>query len=404
MKKQFISIAAVAAVALAWNAGAQSKPSSQQPPSIPKVAVTQPQLTTVTNWDEYPGHLEAVESVEIRPRVTGYLESIHFQDGAEVKAGDLLFVIDPKPYQAELDRATAERQSAETRLELARNDLQRAETLLASKAISDEEHDIRAKAVRQAEAALNAARAGETSAQINLDYTQIKAPITGRIGRRAITPGNLVQTQGGSGATLLATIVSLSPIYCVFDANESSFLAYRKTAGSAGRLEPGKLGCALTLGGDRTQTANGWIDFFDNQVNPRTGTIRMRAIFANEDRALMPGLFANIRLPAGAPQQVLLIPEIVINSDQGRKSVLVIGPKGTVEVRPIKTDRAHGTMMAVTEGLTPEDRVIVNGMMMMIPRPGMPVEALPSGGSAAAPVAPSADASAPSKEEPKKQP
>lgn len=396
-------VAALAAALTACTPGAQA-PSQQKPPT-PKVAVVHPQLTTVTNWDEYPGHLEAVESVEIRPRVTGYLQSIHFQDGAEVKAGDLLFVIDPKPYQAELDRAQAERQSAETRLELAKNDLQRAETLRQSKAVSDEEYDSRAKAVRQAEAALNATKAGESMARINLDYTQIKAPVTGRIGRRAITPGNLVQTQGNGGATLMATIVTISPIYCYFDANESAFLAYRKVAGGTGRLESGKLGCSLALGGDITQTAQGWVDFFDNQVNPRTGTIRMRAVFANEDRSLVPGLFANVRLPAGQPQQVLLIPDTVIASDQGRKSVLVVGQSGTVEVRPIKIERVHGTMRAVLDGLTPEDRVIVNGQMMMMPRPGTPVEVLPDGpqpGAQAAAAAPAASNSDAPKDEAKK--
>ncbi len=314
------SILLVALAAAALTACAPDNSQSQKAaPTIPKVTVVQPQVTTVTNWDEYPGHLEAVETVEIRPRVSGYLEAIHFQDGAEVKAGDLLFEIDAKPYQAELDRAQAERQSADIRLELAKNDLKRAETLRASRAISDEEYDSRSKAVRQADSALAAAKASETMAQINLDYTQIKAPISGKIGRRAITPGNLVQLQGNGGAaTVLATIVSMNPIYCYFDANESAYLTYRKSGTATGKS--GSIPCQLVLGSDKSFSATGSVDFFDNQVEEQTGTIRMRAVFANEDHTLVPGLFANVRVPAGPPQGVLLIPEEVINSDQGRKA------------------------------------------------------------------------------------
>lgn len=385
LKRSTIPLVAVAAAALT----ACSPPNAQsQKPSagIPKVTVVQPQVTTVTNWDEYPGHLEAVEAVDIRPQVSGYLKAIHFQDGAEVKAGDLLFEIDPKPYQAELDRAQAERASAEVRLELAKNDLKRAESLRASRAISDEEYDSRSKAVRSADSALAAAKASETMAQINLDYTKITAPISGKIGRRTITPGNLVQLQGNGGAaTVLATVVSMDPIYCYFDANESAYLTYRKTGTATGQI--GSIPCQLVLGSDQSFSATGSVDFFDNQVEEKTGTIRMRAVFANADHSLVPGLFANVRVPAGPAQQVTLIPEEVINSDQGHKYVLVVGKTNTVEIRPIVVGRTQGTMRAVTSGLTAEDRVILNGQMMMMPRPGMPVEV------ATAPTAPAAAAS-----------
>ena len=274
----------------------------------PKVTVSQPQLATVTNWDEYPGHLEAVEMVEIRPRVAGYIDSIHFQDGAEVKAGDLLFVIDPRPYQAELDHAQAQRQQAETHLELARNDLKRAESLRGTKAISEEEYDSRSKAVREAEAALVAAKANEATARINLDYTQIKAPISGKIGRRLVTAGNFVQLQGNGGsATVLATIVSVNPIYCYFDVEESAFLKYRSSA-KAAEANGGGLACELALVNEEGFAHRGRLDFFDNQVNPQTGTIRLRAVFDNGDRALVPGMFANVRVLAGPPEQALVDP------------------------------------------------------------------------------------------------
>ena len=202
-----------------------------------------------------------------------------------------------------------------------------------------------------------------------------------------ITVGNLVETQGGSGATLLAVIVSTSPIYCYFDANESSFLGYRKNANGAGRLEPGVLKCSLTLGGDKSNTVAGWIDFFDNAVNPHSGTIRIRAVFPNEDRSLIPGLFANVRLPAGPAEQVLLIPDTVIASDQGLKSVLLVGANNLIEARQINIGRLEGTMRIVTSGLKPGDRVIDSGQMMMMGRPGMPVEVLSAAPAGAAPAA-----------------
>ncbi len=248
--------------------------------------------------------------VEIRPRVAGYIDSIHFQDGTEVKAGDLLFVIDPRPYQAELEHAQAQRQESATRLELARNDFKRAEDLKGTKAISAEEYDSRSKAVLEAESALAAAKASETTARINLDYTQIKAPIGGKIGRRLVTVGNFVQLQGNGGsATLLATLVSVNPIYCYFDVEESAFLKYRNSTKAADAKSHG-LACQLALVNDQGFPHQGRLDFFDNQVNPQTGTIRLRAVFDNDDRALVPGMFANAARPgrtaradAGGPRR-----------------------------------------------------------------------------------------------------
>ena len=332
-----------------------------------KVTVSQPQLATVTNWDEYPGHLDAVETVEIRPRVAGYIDSIHFQEGTEVKAGDLLFVIDPRLYQAELDHVQAQRQQAETHLELARNDLKRAESLRGTKAISEEEYDNRSKAVREGEAALVAATANESTARINLDYTQIKAPISGKIGRRLVTAGNFVQLQGNGGsATVLATIVSVSPIYCYFDVEESAVLKYRSSARLT-ETNSGGLACELALVNEEGFAHRGRLDFFDNQVNPQTGTIRLRAVFENGDRALVPGMFANLRVLADLPVQTLVIPDVAIGSDQGYKYVFVVNAEDIVKKRSITTGRTYGARRAVLKGLTPEDRVIVNGLMMLRP-------------------------------------
>ena len=339
---------------------------------IPKVTVSQPQLATVTNWDEYPGHLEAVEMVEIRPRVAGYIDSIHFQDGTEVKAGDLLFVIDPRPYQADLEQTEARRRQAETHLELVQNDFKRAESMKGTKAISDEEYDSRSKAVREAEAALAATKANETTARLNLDYTQIKAPVSGKIGRRLLTVGNFVQLQSSGGsASMLATLVSLDPIYVYFDVEEAAYQKYRSCAKQA-EANGGALPCELGLVSEQGFMHRGRLDFFDNQVNPQTGTIRLRAVFENADRTLVPGMFANLRVLAGSPQQALLIPDVAVQSDQGYKFVYVANAEDKVEARYIETGRAHDPLREVLKGLRPEDRVIVNGLMIL--RPGQTVE------------------------------
>lgn len=374
MKQTLQLIGFGCALALATGLTACSR---SQPPAAtaPKVTVTLPRTATVTNWDVYPGHLEAVEMVEVRPRVSGYIASIHFEDGADVQAGDLLFVIDPKPYQAELDRTRAERQRAETRVVLTRNDLQRAESLRGGKAISEEEYDTRRQAVREAEAALASASAQETNSAINLDYTRIVAPIRGRIGRRLVTPGNLVQGMGT--ATLLTTIVSQDPVYCYFDVDERAFLRYQKeqaARASAGDTTP--LPCEIAVEGEDGFPHRGRVDFMDNQVDRQMGTLRVRGVFANAQRTLVPGLFARVRIPAGAAEPALLIPEIAILSDQDRKFVYVVNAENAAEPRPIVLGRAHGAARSVLAGLKPEDRVATTGLLLL--RPGAKVEVVDS--------------------------
>lgn len=381
------SAAALTAFALRACSPHQAPP--QQPLSLPKVTVAHPELVTVTNWDEYPGHIDAVETVDVRPRVHGQIESVHFEDGAEVKAGDLLFVIDPRPYQAELDRARADSRRAEAQSEFAKSDFKRAESLHDSSTISDEEFDRRSKAVREADAALAASRAAEASAKLNLDFTRITAPISGRIGRRQVTPGNLVQLQGGGGsATVLATIVSLDPVHCYFDADEAAFQRYNGGKGKGGGAGKGKLACELALVNEQDFPHKGHVDFFDNQVNQRTGTIRLRAVFGNADRRMVPGMFAKVRVPAGPPLQALAVPAVAIGSDQGMKLVMVVNQDGVVEPRPVQLDRQHGALRVVTKGVSPEDRVIVNGLMMA--RPGMKVQVVDASAGGAASPSPAA--------------
>ncbi len=371
LQRTFIFIPALLLLA------ACSPPKVSPPPPV-KVTVGHPVLATVTNWDEYPGHLEPIEMVEVRPRVSGYLDSIHFEDGAEVKAGDLLFVIDPKPYQAEVNRAEAQRREAETRLEMARNDLQRAEALRGSKAISEEEYDTRSKTAHMSQDSVAAAHAAEEAARLNLDYTRVYAPISGKIGRRMVTVGNLVQLQGNGGsATVLATIVSQDPIYCYFDVEESALRKYRVNSANPPVAEMNFASplCELGLVSEEGFGHRGKLDFFDNQVNPQTGTIRLRAVFANPDRVLVPGMFANVRVPAGPPEQALLVPDVAVLSDQGYKYVYSLNAEGKAEARSIQAGRAHGAMRTVIKGLVPEDQVIVNGLVML--RPGAKVEVQP---------------------------
>ena len=366
--RNFASLAA-----LGWLAAACHKSS---PPMMPAPAVTanQPAQREVVEWDGYPGRLDAVDIVEVRARVNGYLQSIHFKDGAEVRKGDLLFVIDPRPYQADLDRAEADLKQAESRFELASNDLVRAERLLQSKAISEEEADSRNKARREAEAAIQSARASAETAKLNFEYTHITAPIDGRIGRRLVTEGNLVNGNQGQ-ATLLTTIVSLDPIYCYFDADEQSVLKYQQLAreGKRGNLRDGQVACELELANESGFPHKGVLDFVDNRIDPSTGTLRVRGLFPNPapDRVLQPGFFARARVPGTAKYSALLIPDQAVGTDQGQKFVFVLDGQDTVQYRPVKLGPIIDGLRVVREGLQPKDWVVVNGLMTV--RPGAKV-------------------------------
>ncbi len=366
------------------------------PPTRPPAAVTvnQPVQREVVEWDEYPGRLDAVAMVEVRARVNGYLESIHFKDGAEVKKGDLLFVIDPRPYQAEMDRTAANVKEAETRLELAVNDLARAERLLKSKAISEEEADSRSKAKREAEASIQSARAMAEMAKINLDYTHITAPIDGRISRKLITEGNLVNGNQGQ-ATLLTTIVSLDPVYCYFDADERAVLKYQQLAreGKGDNFRDGQAVCEVELANETGFPHKGVLDFVDNRVDPATGTLRVRGVFPNPgpDRVLQPGFFARVRVPGSAKYQALLVPDLAIGTDQGQKFVSVVNAQETVEYRMVKLGPIMDGLRVIREGLKPDDWVVVNGLMSV--RPGAKVNPTRAVmGAAPAPAAVSSNA------------
>ena len=352
----------------------------------PAVTVNQPQLRDVVEWDEYPGRLDAVNMVEVRSRVTGYLDSVHFKDGTEVKKGDLLFVIDPRPYQAELDRAQADVTQAESKLELAKNDRERAERLLKSKAISEEEADSRSKAESQAAAAIQSTHALAETARLNMEYTHITAPIDGRIGRKLVTEGNLVNGNQGQ-TTLLTTIVSLDPVYCYFDADERAVLKYRQmaNAGTGGDFREGQVPCELELANETGFPHKGVIDFMDNQVDPAMGTLRVRGVFPNPgpERILQPGYFARVRVPGSSKYPALVVPDEAIGTDQSQKFVYVVNDQNTVEYKMVKLGPIVDGLRVVREGIQSNDWVVVNGLMSV--RPGGKVSATRAVIGAAAP-------------------
>ena len=346
--------------------------SAPPPPEPPKVTVAQPLVRQVTDWDEYTGRLAAVESVEIRARVSGYLQSVHFQDGALVERGDLLFVIDPRPYQAALDEARADLTRSRVRLELAANDLDRAQRLFASRAISEEELDARTKEKREADAALEAAQAAEKASALNLEFSRIRAPISGRIGRRLVTVGNLVKGEGND-ATLLTTLVSVDPIHAYFTADERSFLRYTRLAERG--IRPSSRDAAnpvlLQLADEEGFPHEGTMDFVDNQVDRTTGTMQGRAIFPNPHGVLTPGLFGRIKLLGEGPYDALIVPDEAIGTDQAQRLVYVVGPDNVVVPRPVTLGRSLGTLRIIRSGLEPTDRVVINGLMRI--RPGAAV-------------------------------
>lgn len=354
------------------SAGCQ-KPTQTAPPP-PAVTVNQPAQREVTEWDEYPGRLDAVDMVEVRARVSGYLESVHFKDGAEVKKGDLLFVIDPRQYQADLDRAKADLTQAESHYELASNEQDRAERLLKTKTISAEEADARSDGKREAQAAIQSARAVLETAKLNMEYTHITAPIDGRIGRKLMTEGNLVNGNQGQ-STLLTTIVSMDPLYCYFDADEQSILKYQQLAreGKGDSLRDGKIEAELELANETGFPHHGVLDFVDNRVDPATGTLRVRGVFPNPapDRVLQPGFFARIRVPGSGKYNALLVPDLAIGTDQGQKFVFVVNDKNMVEYRTVKLGPIVDGLRVVRDGVKSNDWVIVNGLMSV--RPGAPV-------------------------------
>jgi len=356
-------------VSLLFGCSKNENPNAKAPPK-PVIVASQPVQQEIVEWDEYTGRLQAVESVEIRARVSGYLKRIAFKDGGKVKKGDLLFIVDPRPYIAQLHQASAELDRAKSRLDLARNDVGRAQRLLKEQAISEEEYDTRSKNLVQAAASVESAKATVDIAQLNVDFTEVRAPIPGRISRKLITEGNLVTAD----STVLATIVSVDPIHVYVDADERSVLKYRRLSieGKRQSARDFKINVEMALMDEQAFPHHGYIDYVDPEVNPATGTIRARGVFANPDDLLGPGLFARVRVPGSGKYKALLINDRAIAMDQGKQFVMVVTQDNHAEYRPIQTGRLHDGLRIVTTGLSPEDWVITNGLQFV--RPGIEVE------------------------------
>lgn len=348
-----------------------------QPPPPTAVTVAAPVKQKVKEWDEFTGRIDAAKSVVLYSQVTGYLMSIDFKDGSEVKKGTLLFQIDPRPFQAVLDQALAQHEQAKVKLELSRSEYDRASKLLDSKAISAEDYDTRSKAVREAEAGLRVTQATVDKAKLDVEYTQIKAPMDGRLGRKLMDVGGLV-IGGPMGATALTSIVSLDPIHCYIDADEMTVLRYQKLNRENKTASPrdDQIPCEMALGNDNGYPYKGVIDFVDNRLDPTTGTIQVRAVFENPlpergQRALQPGYFARVRVPGGSDYDAFVVDDKAVQSDQAQKIVYVVNEQNIVMPRPIEVGPVINGKRVVRSGLTEKDRIIVNGMAKI--GPGMPV-------------------------------
>jgi RND family efflux transporter MFP subunit len=338
-------------------------PQQQAAPPPPAVTVAKPVQRTIVDQDEYVGRFVAVESVEIRSRVSGYLDKIHFKDGEIVKQGDLLFTIDRRPFQNTLDQARANLAQAKASLAFTESDLQRAQSLVRERTITEQLFDQRTQANRTAQAQVAAQEAAVKQAELDVQFTELRAPITGRIGDRRVSPGNLV-TGGITGmTTLLATIVSIDPIRFEFTFDEASFLRYERAAKLMSDADTGT-SVALKLMDEKEFTHKGKMDFVDNVIDRSSGTIRGRAQFPNAKALFTPGMFARIQVPGSPPYQALLVPDQAVGTDQGRKFVLVVTADNTATPKYVTLGNViDGTLRIVKEGLTVEDRVIINGLM-----------------------------------------
>lgn len=358
------SLTAITVAAITMHSGttaANAEPAVEQATAV-SVATVQP--SAYSGWDEFSGRLEAVERVDIRSRVSGTVQSVHFREGALVKKGDLLITIDPAPYAAEVDRAAAQLAAAKARSSYSKSERERAQRLADEAAIAERELDERVNALNEADANLRAAQAALQSARLNLDYTQVRAPVAGRVGRLEVTVGNLIAA--GPGAPALTTLVSVSPIYASYDADERVVARALKQAGSSVQALdriPVQMGTAATEGTPHL----GRLQLVDNQVDPRTGTVRVRAVFENADGSLMPGQFARIRMGQATSGTALLITERAVGTDQNKKFVLVVNDSSKAEYREVTLGATVDGLRVVNSGLKAGERIVVNGLQRVNP-------------------------------------
>jgi multidrug efflux system membrane fusion protein len=350
-----------------------SKPVASAAPPPPAVTVSRPLQQKVTEWDEYTGRFSAVATVEVRARVSGFIDSIHFKDGQIVNQGDLLFIIDPRPYRLTADQAKADLERARAKEDIATADVDRATPLVRNQTLTEREFDNRRTTLRDASGAVASAEAALKQAGLNLEWTEVRAPTRGRISDRRIDAGNLI-TGGPSGATLLTTIVSVDPIYFIFDGSEADFLRYSRLAAVGARpsSRDAQNPVAVRLADESDYKHQGRMDFVDNVINPKTGTIRGRAIFDNKDGLLTPGFFGRLRL-FGGEHDGLLVPDSAIVSDQSNKIVFVVADDGTVGTKRVELGPMIDGLRLVRSGLAATDTVVIDGLPRA--RPGQKVTA-----------------------------
>jgi membrane fusion protein, multidrug efflux system len=343
--------------------GCGDKPAPQAAAAAPPVTVAQPTKRTVTDWDEFTGRFDAVEEVQVRARVGGFVTNVEFRDGAFVKAGDLLYIIDPRPFEAVAEQADGQLSDARAKAELARRELDRALTLVQTSAVSESTVDQRRQALQAARAAQMQAEGLLKAAQLNIEFTHVAAPIGGRASRHLVSIGNLVQGSEGA-STLLTSIVSLDPIYIYFDMDEATYLKYNQLyfAGKRPSSRDNPNPVQVTLTGETKPSHDGKVDFLDNRMDVSTGTLRGRAVIPNKDFSILPGQFGRVRLIASAPYEALLVPDTAVATDQSRKIVFVVKDDDTVEAKPVTLGPLDEGLRVIREGLKPEDRVVVDGL------------------------------------------
>jgi multidrug efflux system membrane fusion protein len=353
-------------------AGCDNKPAANAGSQLPAVTVSRPIQQKIRGWDEYTGRFVPVKTVEVRARVSGFIDSIHFKDGQIVKQGDLLFVIDARPYRFAVEQAKAELERARSKYEIATLDLERATPLLRSQTVTEREFDTRRATQREASGAVGAAEALLKQAELNLEWTEVRAPIDGRISDRRVDAGNLI-TGGQTGATLLTSIVSIDPIHFAFDGSEADFIRYARLAAAGARPSSRDVQnpVAVRLADETEYKHLGRMDFVDNVVSTRTGSIRGRAIFENKDGLLTPGFFGRLRL-FGGERDVLLLPDSAIASDQANKIVFTVAEDGTVAIKRVELGPIVDGLRVIRSGLAPEDRVVIEGLARA--RPGQKVK------------------------------
>ena len=372
-------VALAAGVFYLRSSSAEAPPAAAQPPATP-VPVATVERREVTLWDEFSGRLEAVERVDVRSRVAGAVQSVHFAEGALVKRGDLLVTIDPAPYAAEVDRAQAQLVAAQARLNYAKIERERAERLWGERFIARTQVDGRVNAEEEADANVRAAQAALQSARLNLEYTEVQAPVSGRVGRLEITVGNLVAA--GPGAPVLTTLVSVDPIYASFEADE---LVVARALKDVPRARLGEIPVEIETVTNGGTNARGRLQLIDNQVNTRSGTVRVRAQFENRDGVLIPGQFVKVRMGRGKTESAVLVSERAVGTDQSKRFVIVVGPDNKAVWREVTLGGTANGQRIVTSGLEPGERIVVNGLQRV--RPGALIAPQPAEAAAARPAA-----------------